>query len=82
MLACKSGKEKRAYEVATIMDIDSIGLAIKYATKIRAINLAHNLNNLADRKAELDELNKQSEQQNEYELYAIKIIFNSFFLSR
>lgn len=50
MLACRTGKEQRAYDVARIMDDDTIQLAIKFATKSRALTLAHSLNELAEKK--------------------------------
>lgn len=53
MLACKTGKEQRAYDVATIMDLDTIQLAIKFATKSRILTLAHRLNDLAEKKLTL-----------------------------
>jgi chromosome transmission fidelity protein 4 len=65
MLACKSSKEQRAYEIATIMDVDSLQLAIKYATKSRALVLAQNLNLLAQRKAELEFQQKNREEDEE-----------------
>lgn len=54
MLACKASKEQRALEIATIMDLDALQLAIKYATKSRALVLAQNLNILAEKKAEME----------------------------
>ncbi|RNA00757.1 WD repeat and HMG-box DNA-binding 1 isoform X1 [Brachionus plicatilis] len=54
MLACKNSKEQKAYEIATIMDLDAVQLAIKYATKSRALVLAQNLNILAEKKAEIE----------------------------
>ena len=54
MLACKNAKEQRAYEIATIMDSDSLQLAIKYATKSRSLVLAQKLNLLAEKKAEIE----------------------------
>ena len=54
MLACKSSKEQRAYEIATLMDLAALQLAIKYATKSRALVLAQNLNILAEKKAEAE----------------------------
>ena len=47
MFSCKNNREQRAYEVASIMDSASLQLAIKYATKTRALVLAQNLNLLA-----------------------------------
>ena len=58
MLACRTGKEQRAYDVARIMDVDTIQLAIKFATKSRALTLAHNLNELAEKK-----LRQQQQEQ-------------------
>ena len=54
MSACKNSREQRAYEIATVMDSQALHLAIKYATKTRALNLAQNLNILAERKAEIE----------------------------
>ena len=62
MLACKNGKEQRAYEIATIMDADSIQLAIKYATKSRSLVLAQNLNLLAEKKAEIEQKKREYEE--------------------
>ena len=67
MLACKVGKEQRAFDVATIMDVDAIQLAIKFATKSRALSLAHKLNDLAERKLRLEQQNKALESQ--YDTY-------------
>ena len=58
MLACKAGKEQRAFDVATIMDVDAIQLVIKFATTSRALSLAHKLNDLADRKLNLQQQNE------------------------
>lgn len=71
MLACKNSKEQRAYEIATIMDLDALQLAIKYATKTRALVLAQNLNILAEKKAEIEYqkermLNEEREKRNTY----------------
>jgi chromosome transmission fidelity protein 4 len=66
MFSCKSGKEQRAYEVATIMDSNALQLAIKYATKTRALVLAQNLNILAEKKAVI-EYEKERKRQEEEE---------------
>ncbi|CAF1034874.1 unnamed protein product [Brachionus calyciflorus] len=71
MLACKSNKEQRAYEIATIMDLDALQLAIKYSTKTRALVLAQNLNILAEKKAEIEyqkekQLIEENEKRNNY----------------
>jgi chromosome transmission fidelity protein 4 len=63
MLACKGSKEQRAYEIATIMDTGALQLAIKYATKTRALVLAQNLNLLADRKAEIEAAKERLEYE-------------------
>jgi chromosome transmission fidelity protein 4 len=54
MFACKNGREQRAFEIASIMDTIALQLAIKYATKTRALVLAQNLNVLAEKKATLE----------------------------
>lgn len=54
MFSCKNSREQRAYEVASIMDTNALQLAIKYATKTRALGLAQNLNMLAEKKALID----------------------------
>jgi chromosome transmission fidelity protein 4 len=66
MFSCKSSKEQRAYEVATIMDSNALQLAIKYATKTRALVLAQNLNILAEKKAVI-EYEKERKRQEEEE---------------
>lgn len=70
MFSCKSSREQRAYEVASIMDNTALQLAIKYATKTRALVLAQNLNLLAEKKAtieyEKERLRQEEEQQKEY----------------
>lgn len=64
MLACRTGKEQRAYDVATIMDFDTIQLAIKFATKSRALSLAHALNTLAEKLVkEKDEPNEEYQDE-------------------
>ena len=70
MLACKNSKEQRAYEIATIMDADSLQLAIKYATKSRALVLAQNLNLLAEKKAELEQQNERQEYEERQNTYS------------
>ena len=62
MFSCKNGREQRAYEVASIMDSTALQLAIKYATKTRALVLAQSLNLLAERKATL-EYEKERERE-------------------
>lgn len=57
VLACKSNKEQRAYEIAQMMDTLTLKLSIKYATKARHLQLAQHLNNLAEQKA-IEELAK------------------------
>lgn len=71
MLACKSSKEQRAYEIATIMDMDALQLAIKYSTKSRALVLAQNLNILAEKKAEIEHQKERllSQQESERKSY-------------
>jgi hypothetical protein len=66
--ACKNSREQRAYEIASIMEADALQLAIKYATKTRALNLAQHLNVLAERKAERKaaELEYAQAHMNEY----------------
>lgn len=66
MLACKNSKEQRAYEIATIMDSMALQLAIKYATKTRALVLAQNLNILAENKAQVEAEKERINQENEY----------------
>jgi hypothetical protein len=68
MAACKNGREQRAYEIASIMEAQPLQLAIKYATKTRALNLAQNLNMLAERKAELEyaQASKERSHMDEY----------------
>jgi len=65
MFSCKNNREQRAYEVASIMDSASLQLAIKYATKTRALVLAQNLNLLAEKKAiiEYERERKRNEQE-------------------
>jgi len=67
MFSCKSSREQRAYEVASIMDTTALQLAIKYATKTRALVLAQNLNMLAEKKAtaEYEKERQRLEQQQE-----------------
>ena len=62
ILACKSNKEQRAYEIAGLMDTHALQLAIKYATKARYLQLAQHLNRLAEIKSNI-ELDRQHEQQ-------------------
>ena len=62
ILACKSNKEQRAYEVSELMDTHALQLAIKYATKSRYLQLAQHLNRLAEIKTNI-ELEKHNEQQ-------------------
>lgn len=66
MFSCKNNREQRAYEVASIMDTNALQLAIKYATKTRALVLAQNLNILAEKKAAL-EYEKQRRRLEEQE---------------
>lgn len=63
MFACKANKELRAYEIATLMDSKTLQLAVKYATKTRALVLAQHLNMLVEKKAsdEYNELQRQHE---------------------
>lgn len=64
MLACKSDKEKRAYEIACLMsDTVSLQLAVKYATKTRALVLAQHLNLLMDRRAAAENEKNQFEEE-------------------
>lgn len=39
-LACKTDHESRALEICRLMDDDTIQLAIKYASKLRRMQLA------------------------------------------
>ena len=66
MSSCKSGKEQRGYEVATIMDSISLQLAIKYATRTRALALAQNLNLLAEKKAAEEYEKERQKLEEEY----------------
>ncbi|XP_065655178.1 WD repeat and HMG-box DNA-binding protein 1 isoform X2 [Hydra vulgaris] len=51
-LACKSDRDFRAVEICQLMpNIESIGLAIQYATKMRRMNLAQKLDDLARARA-------------------------------
>jgi len=79
MLACKSSKEQRAYEVANLMNSVSLQLAIKYATKTRALVLAQNLNLLAERKAmfEYEKMRYEEEQQSNSRAYQTMAVQNS-----
>lgn len=65
MFSCKNNREQRAFEVAGIMDTNALQLAIKYATKTRALVLAQNLNVLAEKKAisEYEKERKRLEQE-------------------
>ena len=65
MFACKNSREQRAYEVASIMDSTALQLAIKYATKTRALVLAQNLNLLAEKKAALEYEKERCRQEAE-----------------
>ena len=73
MFSCKNSREQRAYEVASIMDTTALQLAIKYATKTRALVLAQNLNMLAEKKAtveyEKEKLRLEQEQQKGNEFF-------------
>jgi WD40 repeat protein len=51
---CKAGKEQRAFEISTHMDLIALELAIKYATKTRALQLAQKLNMLAENKTSIE----------------------------
>ena len=62
ILACKSNKEQRAYDISELMDSFVLQLAIKYATKSRYLQLAQHLNRLAEMKSNI-ELEKQQQQQ-------------------
>jgi chromosome transmission fidelity protein 4 len=64
ILACKSNKEQRAYEISELMDTHALQLAIKYATKSRYLQLAQHLNRLADIKSNI-EFEKQQQQESE-----------------
>jgi chromosome transmission fidelity protein 4 len=61
MFSSKNNSEQRAYEVASIMDSASLKLAIKYATKTRALVLTKNLILLNEKRA-IIEYNQESKQ--------------------
>ena len=62
MFACKASKELRAYEIATLMDSMTLQLAVKYATKTRALVLAQHLNMLVEKRAN-EEYKRRQQQQ-------------------
>ena len=76
MLACKHGKEHRALEVAGLMDTAAMQLAVKYATKTRALVLAQNLNMLSEKRAEA-EFREQQQQQQQQETYQSSSYYQS-----
>jgi chromosome transmission fidelity protein 4 len=67
ILACKSNKEQRAYEIAGLMDTHALQLAIKYATKARYLQLAQQLNRLAEIKSSIEFEIQQQQQKVQYE---------------
>ena len=67
MFSCKNSREQRAYEVASIMDATALQLAVKYATKTRALVLAQNLNMLAEKKATLEYEKERMRMEQEQE---------------
>ena len=80
--ACRNGREQRAYEVASIMSAQALQLAIKYATKSRALNLAQHLNALAERKAELELREQQQLQQQQHHQYESQTATDDYDQSR
>ena len=54
-LACKSDHESRAIELCHMMDTDAIQLAIQYASKIRRMQLASKISQLASQKQDEEE---------------------------
>ncbi|NXP26494.1 WDHD1 protein, partial [Scytalopus superciliaris] len=64
-LSCKLEREFRCVEVADLMAQNVVGLAIKYASRSRRINLAQRLGELAVQKA--SELAAQQEEEEEEE---------------
>ena len=70
-LSCKSDRIFRAVEICELMpNAETVNLAIQYATKMRKMNLAQRLVELARRKAQeaedaLDEPNSDSESEDD-----------------
>ena len=65
-LACKSDHEYRAVEISEMMpDSHTVQLAIKYASRIRRMQLAQKLTEIAKQKVE-EELKKAECTEDEY----------------
>ena len=69
-LACKAGQESRAFDVCKLMDTTTIQIAIKYASKVRKMQLAQKLGDLACQVQE-------QEQQEQEDLVSNVDIFES-----
>ena len=62
-LACKTQRESRAMEICELMPTQhAVQLAVKYATRLRFMQLATQLNELAHRKA-AEEMEEEEEEE-------------------
>lgn len=67
-LSCKSERIFRAVEICELMpNADTVNLAIQYATKMRRMNLAQRLVELARKKADEDEMDDTDNEGSENE---------------
>ena len=71
-LACKSDHESRAIEICKLMDLPTIQIAIQYASKIRRMQLATKISDLAGNRQE-EEIQKQEQKiadNNKFKCYS------------
>ena len=79
-LACKTDREYRASEICRLMTSEhAVGLAIKYASRSRRIQLAERLSKIAQEMMEAEEEEEEEEEEEVVETYPTRYDNSSLF---